>query len=82
MCGEDGSRRWIVKFIAPLLSFLKGAASVIDIGGIIHPSLESLPQQSDAESLASDWQAIGSDLYAAIDATCPHCREREVDRDP
>ena len=44
------------------MTFLRGAASIMDIGGTMHQSIEDMPIQGDAEALKSDWEAIGADF--------------------
>jgi hypothetical protein len=50
-------------------SFLKGVASIFDLAG----SLDNLPDwnfpMSDAEALASDWQAIGGDFRKVLEGS-------------
>lgn len=45
-------------------SFLEGLARALDLGG----SLWNLDEEpvSDADALASDWQAVGNDMYWAL----------------
>ena len=52
-------------------TFLEGMASVSDWTGELGPSLrdlygEFLPEQLDANAIATDWEVIGSDLYDVL----------------
>lgn len=61
--------------MSALKAFLRGVASVVDIGGALAPSLDDLRRpgetsaQADARALASDWQAVGDDLRAVTHKT-------------
>lgn len=46
--------------------WLSGVASVLDLGGAFRTDREQmLPEEEDAEALASDWRAVGGDLWEA-----------------
>ena len=47
-------------------SFIRGAGSVLDIGGTLSELPEFL-EVSDAEAIAGDWAVIGMDIQTAID---------------
>jgi hypothetical protein len=51
-----------VKFIS---AFLRGMAPVLDIGGTLH-----VPEyiEDDGAVIASDWAAVGGDMWAAMAA--------------
>jgi hypothetical protein len=47
--------------------FWQGAASTFDLfGRSFDPEVFALDERTDAEALASDWEAIGRDFEAAI----------------
>ena len=46
--------------------FLRGAASVFDLFGVLPSEADRILARSDAEALASDWRAVGMDLYHAM----------------
>ena len=52
-------------------AFLRGAASVLDIGGALGPHYEpQTPKEAaraDAEALASDWRAVGDTMRQVMD---------------
>lgn len=52
-------------------TFLRGMASVLDIGGTLPPSKlpeSSLPRhESDYAALQADWEALNRDLWHAFD---------------
>ena len=54
-----------------LSPYLRGAASVLDLGGVLGPRLEDLPwwdpdpRVADANALRQDWQAVERDLAEA-----------------
>ena len=53
-------------------SMLDGAASLFDFAGVFAPRVSvTTPPDSDAEAIASDWDAVGNDLWAAIGAVKP-----------
>ena len=48
-------------------SFLEGLGRVLDIGGTFDEYNESLtPDEADQLAIASDWYAVGADLYRSI----------------
>lgn len=48
-------------------SFLTGLASLWDFAGALNrPRRSSFDPDADARALASDWRAVGSDLWAAM----------------
>lgn len=47
-------------------SFLRGLASIGNLSGTIVRSDLDFLDETDAEAIASDWQAVGDDLWAAI----------------
>ena len=51
-------------------SILEGVASIFDFAGVFapRPSAEE-PPPSDGQAIASDWQTVGDDLWAAIGAS-------------
>jgi len=55
------SSRWFT-----LPPFLRGAASVFDIFGALPTEADRILARSDAEAVASDWRAVGLDLFHAI----------------
>jgi len=48
-------------------SFIRGAASILDLFGVLSETPEFL-EVSDADAIRSDWEAIGMDIQTAIDA--------------
>ncbi len=49
-------------------SFVEGMARVLDFSGSLNEYAESLsPEEADAAALASDWRAIGADLWGAVE---------------
>lgn len=50
------------------LSALDGAAGLFDFAGALAPQVvrASSPGAADAEAIASDWEAVGDDLRAAL----------------
>ena len=53
-------------------SLLEGVASLFDFAGVFAPRVSvTAPPDSDAEAIASDWDAVGNDLWAAIGAVKP-----------
>lgn len=53
-------------------SLLEGVASIFDFAGVFASrSRDENHLQPDAEAIASDWQAVGDDLWAAIGASPP-----------
>ena len=63
-------------------SFLEGVARVLDFGGAMtaYNEIED-PDQADALALASDWRAVGDDLWSAIgmlDARYPTQRSQPL----
>lgn len=47
-------------------SFLTGLASIFDFAGNLHRYEYESGPDADARALASDWQAIGDDLWIAM----------------
>ena len=47
-------------------SFLTGIASIFDFAGNLHRYEYDSGPDADARALASDWQAIGDDLWIAM----------------
>ena len=47
-------------------SFLTGFASIFDFAGNLHRYEYDSGPDADARALASDWQAIGDDLWIAM----------------
>ena len=48
-------------------SFLEGFGRVLDIGGTFDEYNVSLsPEEADRIAIASDWHAVGADLYRSI----------------
>ncbi len=60
------SSRW---FSVP--PFLEGAASVFDLFGVLPSEADRILARSDAEAIASDWRAVGLDLFHAISSHRP-----------
>lgn len=53
-------------------SLIEGVASMFDFAGVFGPRARvNTPAESDAEAIASDWEAVGGDLWAAIGAVKP-----------
>lgn len=53
-----------------LRPFLRGLASLLDLGGVLRPwrPITRTPEKAarlDAEVIASDWRAVGDDLRTA-----------------
>ncbi len=63
----------------PLPTFWTGIARLIDVGGAINRDLiRHLEEQSDADALRSDWEAVGESMRWAI-----HEYEKEIgERNP
>ena len=54
-------------------SLLGGAASLFDFAGVFAPRVRlGSPKDCDAEALASDWEAIGRDLWVAMSTMSPN----------
>lgn len=50
-------------------SFLEGVARIFDFGGTLNEYNDSpTGQEADAAAIRSDWEAIGQDMRAAIEA--------------
>jgi len=48
--------------------FLYGAASVLDLSGSMgNAQVNEILRKSDAEALRSDWEAVGQDMWKAIE---------------
>ena len=46
---------------------LSGAASVLDLGGVLRARVRALPRsKSDVEALREDWERVGLDMRTAI----------------
>lgn len=49
-------------------SFINGAARVLDLGSTLNEyNFSKSEKEADSESLMLDWEAVGFDLYEAID---------------
>ena len=48
-------------------SFFRGAASALDLSGVMFVRYEPSGPAADARSLQSDWQAVGDDIRAAFE---------------
>lgn len=47
-------------------TWLLGIASILDFAGALRdPRVDDILSRSDAEALASDWQAVGDDMRRA-----------------
>ncbi len=53
-------------FLRQRPSFLTGIASIFDFAGNLHRYEYESGPDADARALASDWQAIGGDLWIAM----------------
>ena len=54
-------------FLFAMPSFLRGAASVLDIGGTLTEyNVSRTPEEADAKALRADWQMVGQDLRLAM----------------
>ena len=54
-------------FLFARSSFLRGVASVLDIGGTLTEFNQSLtPEQADEIAMRMDWEAVGHDLRSAM----------------
>jgi len=53
--------------VTALDSFIRGAGSVLDIGGTLSELPEFL-EVSDADAIAGDWEFLRRDMQTAIDA--------------
>ncbi len=51
-----------------LRSYVRGAASVLDLSGQVQPR-RVRSQESEAEVLAEDWRKVGGDMRRAIQGT-------------
>lgn len=50
-------------------SFYEGIARLVDFGGMLNSyNFSPTPEQADAVAMASDWQAVGTDIEAAMKA--------------
>ncbi len=52
-----------------LRSYVRGAASVLDLSGQVQPRRRVRSQESEAEVLAEDWRKVGGDMRRAIQGT-------------
>lgn len=50
----------------PRPSFWEGVARTLDIGGVFSAPRSMPPARQDGEILASDWEAVGADMWAAL----------------
>ena len=50
----------------PRPSFWEGVARTLDIGGVLSGPRVMPPARRDGEILASDWEAVGADMRAAL----------------
>lgn len=50
------------------LTFLEGFSAILDIDGelIVKYNVDDTEQEADFYSLLSDWMAVGSDMYFAL----------------
>lgn len=58
--------------IFPTPSFLRGAARVVDLAGLLDRGVyraSATPEQSDLDALLGDWQALAADMEVAFDQT-------------
>jgi hypothetical protein len=70
----------LFSIVFPRPSFLKGAARVFDLGGVLTEfQLARTPAQSDLLALQSDWEAVGRDIRAGIAVVGQDVRERQAD---
>lgn len=64
--GAVTMRRTSVLFALP--SFLRGVASILDLGSTLTVYNESSsPEEADAKAIRSDWLAVGDDILQAYD---------------
>ena len=64
----DYSRYAYLHSLQHRLSALDGAAGLLDFAGALAPQVvhASSPGAADAEAIASDWEAVGTDIRAAL----------------
>lgn len=49
-------------------SFLRGMASVFDIGATLTVyNVSDTPEEADSEAIFSDWATVGNDIYYALE---------------
>ena len=54
------------RFVGKRPSFFEGVASAFDFAGALAPRRYEPAPDADALALASDWEAVGTDMWAAI----------------
>ena len=54
------------RFVERQPSFLAGFASVFDLAGALAPRRYEPTPDADARALASDWEAVGRDMWVAV----------------
>ena len=64
----DYYRYYYHYYLQHRLSALDGAAGLFDFAGALAPRVvhTSSPGKDDAEAIASDWEAVGADIRAAL----------------
>lgn len=51
-----------------MTGFWSGVASILDLFGVLRdPKIDEILSRSDAEAIASDWEAVGQDLRNAAE---------------
>lgn len=47
-------------------TFLRGIASITNIGGTVLFNESKTPEEADARAISSDWEAVGNDMFGAL----------------
>ena len=54
-------------FLFAMPTFLRGAASALDLGGtFVEYNISNTTTEADSRALRSDWQTVGADLRCAM----------------
>ena len=54
------------RFVGKRPSFFEGVASAFDLAGTLAPRRYEPAPDADALALASDWEAVGKDMWAGV----------------